>query len=118
MNFKITLPLPPPTNRIYRSGYSKIKGRSFLYKSDEAKAWMDEVGYLIKAKCHKPTKEPVGVIVYWFFKIEADIDGRLKPLLDVLQGLVIENDSQIIELHVYKKIGELRPEVNIEILTI
>lgn len=48
-----------------------------------------------------------------------DIDNIFKCLLDSMQGVVYENDSQIVELHAYRGDDKDNPrvEVSIECLT-
>jgi Holliday junction resolvase RusA-like endonuclease len=47
--------------------------------------------------------------------IRHDIDGPVKLVLDALQGVLYENDSQIQELHVYRRDGPGDPELRITV---
>lgn len=105
---KYTLPMPPTSNLMYRRnprGYG-------LYKTPEAKMWIAECLRHIRRK--NPLKGKVDVSVELYFKIEADIDNRLKPLLDLLQEAnVVENDKQIYSLVVTKFFDKKNPRVEL-----
>lgn len=42
-----------------------------------------------------------------------DLDNRIKILLDALEGIAFENDSQIIEIHARRFDDKLNPRVSI-----
>lgn len=105
-----TLPLPPSVNAMYR------RGRGYgIYKTKEAKLWIESCKEIIKKK--QPYKNEVDVSVNFYFKrTNCDIDSRLKALLDVLEDCcVYENDRQIYSLLVNKYIDKQNPRVEITI---
>jgi len=64
-----------------------------------------------------PTTEPVRVeLRFWRGdKRRCDIDNLIKAVLDALNGVVWEDDEQIIELLAYKNHNKSRPRVDIEV---
>lgn len=108
-NMKIILPISPAINRMYKMGNGRF------YKNQEAKDWEVEASWvIIQHKANKKlTDKPVKVHIDFYFKKDRDIDSSLKGLLDLLQGKLIKNDSQIKELHVYKYLDKENPRVEI-----
>jgi len=105
---KYTLPMPPSVNAMYRrnpKGYG-------MYKTPEAKMWIAECLRHIRRK--NPLKGKIDVSVEFYFQREADIDNRLKPLLDLLQEAnVVENDKQVYSLVVTKFFDKVKPRVEL-----
>lgn len=88
----ISLPLPPSANRLYRA-----IGRGRSIKSKEYREWiararttvLESVGNL------EPMAGPCFAEITLFLRRRRDVDNSAKPILDVLQGLVYRNDSQV-----------------------
>jgi Holliday junction resolvase RusA-like endonuclease len=93
-----TLPLPETTNHAYATS----RGR--WYKTQKAANWEKEAGLIIMQSWRgKPIDREVVVIIKFYLKRDRDIDGGIKPVLDLLQRLrVYENDRQVKNLWVYK----------------
>lgn len=64
---------------------------------------------------YKPTTDPVILEALLFFgtKRRQDIDNYNKILLDSLTGILWEDDSQIVELHLVKGYDKTDPRVQI-----
>lgn len=88
-----------------------------VYTPAPYKAFVNEItsqAVLTMAKLKMSTiKEPVNVSVFAYIKNKRkDIDNFVKPVLDALQkGGVIENDNQVMILHV-EKCTEMETEVD------
>lgn len=71
-----------------------------MVKTDEAKRYQGAVrlrGLQVRAR---PLEGAVSVSISVFRKARrGDLDGFLKLILDSLQGVAFENDSQVVELH-------------------
>lgn len=116
---KFTLPLPPRTNTYWRS--IVIGGRVRVLLSSEARRYKANMHALWHAQTPRLDKltGPLSVSVRVFRERRAgDVDGRIKPLLDVLQGLAYENDSQIVELHAFNDHDKHSPRIEVEVLPI
>ena len=98
----LTLPEPPSANRYWRHA----KGRTYL--SAEAKSFRLAVGVAVR-QIDWPLFGPfmagdLGLTYTWYRgRKSGDLDNRTKQLLDALQGCVYTDDSQIIEIHAYRK---------------
>lgn len=88
------IPLPPSVNAMFRNvpGVGRVKTTDY-------KRWREVAGWQLKAQ--KPVKLTGDVAV----KIEvrrprstADLDNRAKAVGDLLKGVVIEDDRQIVDL--------------------
>lgn len=112
---KFIIDLPPSLNSIYRTG----KGN--YYKSKEAKSWEQTAGWQIKSQWKgKVIEKECKVQITLFLKRDADIDNRLKLLLDLLEKQnVIKNDMLIWRLEIckvlIKKDSKILPKAMIEI---
>lgn len=97
---------PISVNRMYR-------GRRFLSK--DGKAIKDAYAWEIRSQLKiDPIEAKIRADVTFYFKNpRMDIDNALKGLLDCMTGIAYKDDSQILELHVYKKIDKLNPRIEI-----
>lgn len=87
----LTLPECPSANRWWRN----VNGR--MITSKEARDYKERVA-LIGSR-HKMPDGPVRVTIDWYRgKKSGDLDKRVGVLLDALQGVLFDNDSQITEL--------------------
>ena len=113
---KLILPKPPTTNHIY--GYTSRKGFASSYITKEGKQFFIDAQIAIKKQNNLPIiTVPCEVWVNVFTSTRRDVDGSIKPVLDVLQkAAVIENDYLFYALHATRekcKKGEDRVEVEI-----
>lgn len=111
MCIQVTLPLPPSSNRYWR----KFNNRMVLSK--EADEYKLAVYWAIRER-GIPTllTGPVTVTVEVYRKRRAgDLDNKLKCLLDAIQGVLIVNDSQVVELHAYLDDDPKNPRVELSL---
>ncbi len=111
MNF--IFPLPETTNQAYRSG------RGHWYKSEKAQSWENKILWELKKLRLKSTKGTIRVEIIFYVKRDRDIDGGIKPILDILaKGNLYENDRQVVELHVQKFTDKEKPRavVSVELI--
>ena len=91
---------PPSTNRWLRV----YGGRAV--KSKEWKAWQEGAGMALHEQYKGPIYPKDGVSVVIVLnppnKRRFDIDNRAKPILDALEGHIINDDSQIDSLHIMR----------------
>ena len=90
MSVKLTLPVPPSTNNLYRGGPR--------YKTDEYKAWIHDAGWLVRAQ-HPgslPDKVPLRCKVELPIPRKRDTDN-LKAIGDLLKRLGIIGDDRWID---------------------
>jgi len=107
-----TIDLPVPTNRAYATN----RGR--WYKTAECKAWEIKAGWVIKQSWKKKPLEGRVVVDIWFiFKDDRrDIDGGIKPVLDLLQRQgVYKNDRQVWDMPVHKRFDKEFPRCEVEV---
>lgn len=87
----LSLPLPPSTNNLWRV----FGGRAI--KSQEYRDWIARAHSIVAASVGnlEPTKAPCVVRIQISVRRRRDVDNSIKPVLDVLAGLVYANDSQV-----------------------
>lgn len=110
---KITLPIPPmSTNHAYHTQ----QGR--WYKDEKMIEWEKESLWKLKGNTfHVTTWCAVSIQFSFGNKRKNDIDGRIKPILDLLEKAgVYKNDSMVTELHVYKDYDKENPRVVIQVI--
>lgn len=95
-SFTIVLPVPC-LNTVYRAFEKRV------YKSAKAKLFDQYVKDTFKRATLM--KGPLIAEIRFYIDRDCDIDSKLKVLLDSLEGVIYENDSQIEELHVVKVRG-------------
>lgn len=90
----LTLPEPPSANRWWRM----VNGRMILSKA--ARQYKADLAVL---RGYRVADGPVAVTLYWYRgRKSGDLDKRIGVALDALQGVLFENDSQIVELVAYR----------------
>jgi Holliday junction resolvase RusA-like endonuclease len=57
----------------------------------------------------------VTLVFHFGDKRKRDVDAYIKIILDAMEGLVYDNDNQIVELLVYKQIDLKNPRTEVEI---
>lgn len=105
------LPEPPSVNAMWRH-----TGK-YTYLSKRAKEYKDRVRLIGKAaKVTMIRGKRVRVAVEWRRKRRSgDLDNRLKLAIDSLQGVAFENDSQVVEIHAYRKDDKDNPGVTVTV---
>lgn len=105
----IVLPYPPPTNRLWRNW----RGRTVL--STEARAYKAKVRAAAGGTAG-PIKGPISISI-WVYRPRksGDLDGRIKAVLDALQGVAYVDDSQVVSLHAYRFDDKASPRVEVEV---
>ena len=94
----LRLPSPPSSNRWWRNW----RGR--MVKSTEARVYQAGVAMAIHRQ-GGPIRapQPVSVTIRWYRdRKSGDLDKRVPIILDALQGIVYDNDAQVVELHAYR----------------
>lgn len=87
----LTLPEPPSANRWWRN----VNGR--MVTSREAREYKARVSLL--GSRNKLAAGPIRLCIEWHRgRRSGDLDKRVGVLLDALQGVLYDNDSQIVEL--------------------
>jgi crossover junction endodeoxyribonuclease RusA len=108
---RLMLPTPPSANRYWRTYRNRV------VRSDEAVAYKAEVARIAQQQLPPTDKMirkggKVGVVVHWVRQRRAgDLDNRLKVLFDALEGICYEKDSQIVEIHAYRR--DKNPELTV-----
>jgi crossover junction endodeoxyribonuclease RusA len=107
-----SLPYPPTANKYWRN----VNGRMVV--SADARAYKEEVGWLLKLKIKEPLPGDVYVKVRIFRPRKiGDLDNTLKVLLDALKGIVFFDDDQVVEIRANRFDDKTNPraEVSVEV---
>ena len=92
-------------------------GRRFLTSKGRDTKYKIAREVLIQLKGHEIIKDKFALEISFFLKDnKKDIDGLLKGLLDSLNKILWEDDRQIVELRVFKKVDKERPRTELRIL--
>jgi crossover junction endodeoxyribonuclease RusA len=106
----LTLPWPPSVNHYWRTW----KGRTLLSK--EGRAYKTAAALVAKSSGLKPSEKLVAVwLTFYRPRRIGDLDNRLKPVLDSLNGTAWVDDSQVVELHAFRFDDKESPRVEVEI---
>lgn len=104
----ITLPYPPSANRYWRS----YRGR--VVKSEEARAYQQEAGWIAKASGFQCTSGDVAVTLRVYRpQRRGDLDNTLKVMLDSLNGIIYEDDDQVSVIHAERYEDKKNPRVDV-----
>ena len=108
----LTLPEPPSANRWWRNvaGRMVLSRRARQYKQDVALR-------MIAARVRKiAAPQEVQIELTWYRgRRSGDLDKRIGILLDALQGVAIDNDSQIVRIVATRADDQANPRAVITI---
>ena len=105
----IELPYPPSSNRYWRNW----RGRMVV--SSEAKAYKQEAAWLAKVAGAELIDGDVALTMRVYRPAKrGDLDNAIKITLDSLQGILYENDSQIVRIVAERFDDKHNPRVEIE----
>ena len=105
-----TVPYPPSANRFWRNYHGQV------VKSHTAKAFAEEVGWLMRKAGVMPIEGDVALYVTVYSPTRRrDLDNCAKALCDALQGHVYDNDNQIVELHMWRIVDKHKPRVEFRV---
>lgn len=94
--FRLVLPVPPSANVYWR------KYRGVIVKSDAARAYATEIGWIVKRRIVRPFPLDTDIVIRFFFyrmpKGRMDLDNVNKVLIDSLKKIAFEDDRQVVEL--------------------
>lgn len=103
---RFNLPYPPSLNRYYRT----FQGRILL--SREGRLYKEEVAAYALTQRLTPISGPVKLSLAVFRpQKRGDLDNTTKALLDALNGITWNDDSQIVEMHLYRGDDKADPRV-------
>lgn len=107
---RLTLPLPPSTNRYYRN----VGGRMLLSK--EAREYRAHCAFVAALQVRGgPLTGRVKIRADVYMDLRGDLTNREKQLLDALEGTVYENDRQVWDWRMVRHLDREDPRVEIEI---
>jgi Holliday junction resolvase RusA-like endonuclease len=90
---------PPSANKLWRMGKNRKTGASIMHKSKEYSDWLATAQVELLIQRPESIMGEVEVFIsIWRHHALADLDNRIKPILDVLQGSVFENDKQVMRV--------------------
>jgi len=92
-----------------------------MYMTAAGKALKEAYQWEARGQFHgAPLSTPLSVTVRLFYatKRKADWDNAHKLWQDALSGIVWEDDSQIVEAHVFKGYDKERPRIELEIVEV
>lgn len=93
-----------------------VRGRkAFIYTPPKTREYEQLVGWTAKCSGCRPIKGPVSVTLDVFCRRKLDVDNIAKSVLDGLNGITYEDDSQVIELLVRKHKVKSKAEERVEI---
>lgn len=120
---RLVMPYPPGTNTLYGVRAMLIRGKpmAFPYKTHEHREYVVqarlavlEAGLTAEQLPRWPKPATVAMRIDLYRpRRSGDIDGPLKTLLDVCQGLVFDNDDQVVQLEVYRHDDKQQPRVEL-----
>ena len=105
-------PLPPSANKYWRLARGK------LIVSDEARRYKLTLAMLAKVDGVTMLSGPVAVTIRVHrARKSGDLDNKIKCLLDSMQGVFFENDSQVVELHAYLADDRHDPRIEVSVIS-
>lgn len=113
----LVLEYPPSTNAAWRSMYNKHIGRVVVFMTKKARKYKENVGKRGAAAGIRPLEGDVTIRVRVYRPMKrGDLMNSEKVLLDALQGVAYQNDSQIrrAEFELFDDRVSPRVEVDVE----
>ncbi len=118
MSYCVTLPVPVSANQNTR--LDMRTGR--ILTSQASREYRQVVFYAVKqlGQPELPLEGRVGAELHVFFPDyrRRDIDNCLKVTLDGMKGAMYLDDSQVVEIHIYKHVDKLRPRFEVTVYSL
>jgi len=93
-SFALILPIPPAMNNLYVNIPGKGRGMT-----QKGKDWKTAAGHEVRKHWRgEPSKKAFCIDLDVYVKYMRDADSSTKVVLDSMQGIVYENDSQVEEI--------------------
>lgn len=106
----ITLPYPPSANRYWRTF------RGMVVKSDQARQYQEQAGWIAKTQGVQPLEGDITVRIDVYRPAKrGDLDNSIKVLLDSLNGIAYQDDSQIVKIIAQRFNDKRNPRAEITI---
>lgn len=101
----------------YQICVPKGGGKPFMYIPTNIKKYGLDLAATARQVVNIPLAGPVRIDVYAYFGTcrRKDVQNTLKTLCDALNNVAYEDDSQIVELHAYKRLDKENPRVEIHV---
>lgn len=109
-SYRFTLPVPPSSNRWHRN----VAG--VVVKSKAARDYEQRASILAMSQGVRQIRRPaqVSVDVVWYREARrGDLDKRIPIMLDTLQGVAYENDSQVERITARRVDGDASPRLEV-----
>lgn len=103
----VTLPYPPSVNAYFRAKGNRV------YLTDDARQYKRAVKLMLGNRFDMFTGRVAVNVSIFRPRKSGDLDNRLKVMLDALQGVAYENDSQITEIHAFRYDDKENPRVEV-----
>ena len=111
---RFVLPYPPVLNTYYRMVV--VKGSPRVLISAAGRAYKEECGWKAKSQGARVQEGDLAVTMTLYRpRRRGDIDGTMKASFDALNGIAWTDDSQVVELHVYRRDDKQNPRVELEV---
>jgi Holliday junction resolvase RusA-like endonuclease len=109
--FTITIPKLPETDN-----HTYLQRGKMRFMTKEAKAWKE----LCQTMCkeiwkEEPMEGDLSAAIHFYVKRDRDVHGSGKNLMDSMQGIIYNNDSQFTQVEFYKERDKENPRVEINI---
>lgn len=112
MSVTTIIPIPPSINEMYRS-------RARVYKTEKAAGYEQVVAEKID-EIVQQIPPPPWDITFWFYfptKRRRDVDGPIKAGLDAVTRALNVDDSNVMDLHAFKRLSRKHPRCEVVIAT-
>ena len=119
-------PQPQPRPRFFVK-YKGTKHRVGVYTPGDVKSYKNYLALVARTEAlrcgiEEPAAGPVGITIVFGLGSRPsvsrpDLDNLAKAVIDALTGVIIQDDPQIVEAHLYKTGGAERVEVAVEFLS-
>jgi Holliday junction resolvase RusA-like endonuclease len=100
-------------NPVPKQSFRKTKTGGYI--DPRVTAWEEAIGYKAKEIYKTPIRGNVSVTMHFLLatKRVVDLDNLSKAVLDGLKKIAFEDDSQVVDLHLYKTLDKDDPGVTI-----
>lgn len=107
---RLVLPYPPSVNHAYK------RGARGTILTETAAVYKHEAGWRAKEQGVQFISGDVALYVDFYRPVyKPDLDNGLKLLIDSLNGIAWEDDSQLVEIHARRFDDPANPRVNVVI---
>lgn len=109
---RFVIPIHPIPKQSVRFGYRKG------YTPKRIKSYEKKIEQVVQQFATQNFEDALLTVELWFYRenrIRTDCDNLAKPVMDAMEGILFDNDNQVMDLNIRKRFDKQNPRIEVAI---